>query len=158
MQSKDAATKGKLQLQHALGLGHQPNVIPQQEAKILSELREVHIGWHPVGGFSGKWFAEKTGLGKKITEKINHYPDPTQHWAVLVGEYAHELWMVWAWLSTFKVCVTETVMQDEHLDVIYINEKVKREDWHTFEVGKTNFNDEALRQTGMSHFNDRFHI
>jgi hypothetical protein len=32
--------------------------------------------------------------------------------------------------------------------VIYINEKVKLEEWHTFEVGKTRFNDEALRQAG----------
>ena len=38
--------------------------------------------------------------------------------------------------------------QDEHLDVIYINEKVAMEGWHTFEVGKTAFNDEALRQAG----------
>jgi hypothetical protein len=29
-----------------------------------------------------------------ITDKINRYPDPTQHWAVLVGDYAHQLWMV----------------------------------------------------------------
>lgn len=29
-----------------------------------------------------------------ITEKIHKYPDPTQHWAVLVGDYCHELWMV----------------------------------------------------------------
>lgn len=42
-------------------------------------------------------------------------------------------------LRTFK---------DEHLDVIYINEKIKRDEWHTFEVGKTRFNDEALRQAG----------
>lgn len=39
-------------------------------------------------------------------------------------------------------------MQDEHLDVIYINEEVDREEWHTFEVGRTRFNDEALRRTG----------
>jgi len=32
--------------------------------------------------------------------------------------------------------------------VIYINEKVNMEEWHTFEVGKTAFNDEALRQAG----------
>jgi hypothetical protein len=32
--------------------------------------------------------------------------------------------------------------------VIYINGKINREEWHTFEVGKTKFNDEALRQTG----------
>ncbi|OCL06675.1 hypothetical protein AOQ84DRAFT_296531, partial [Glonium stellatum] len=127
---KDEALKGKLVLEHSLGLGHKPNVIPPDEARIDEEPRTVEIGWHPVGGLGGKWFAEKTGLGKMITEKINKYPDPTQHWAVLVDGYCHELWM------------------DEHLDVIYINEKVNGEEWHTFEVGKTRFNDEALRQAG----------
>lgn len=92
---KDELLKGKLVLEHSLGLGHKPNVIPPGEADISGEPRIVEIGWHPVGGFGGKWFAEKTGLGKKITEKINNYPDPTQHWAVLVEEYCHELWMVW---------------------------------------------------------------
>jgi len=81
-------------LEHSLGLGHQPNVIPPGMANIHGEYRKVEIGWHPVAGFAGKWFAEQTGLGKKITEKISKYPDPTQHWAVLVGEYCHELWMV----------------------------------------------------------------
>jgi len=37
---------------------------------------------------------------------------------------------------------------DEHLNVIYINEVIKREEWHTFVVGKTRFTDEALRQAG----------
>jgi len=105
-------------------------VIPPGEVDISGEPRIVEIGWHPVGGFAGTWFAEKTGLGKKITEKVHKYPDPTQHWAVLVGGFAHELWM------------------DEHLDIIYINEKVNREEWHTFEVGRSRFNDEALRQAG----------
>ncbi|CAI4211286.1 unnamed protein product [Parascedosporium putredinis] len=46
--------------------------------------------------------------------------------------------------------------QDEKLDVIYINGKVNREEWHTFEVGRTRFNDEALRQAGeMVIFNMR---
>ncbi len=81
-------------LEHSLGLGHQPNVIPPGEANVNGEERTVKIGWHPVAGFAGKWFAEKTGLGKLITEKIHKYPDPTQHWAVLVGDYVHELWMV----------------------------------------------------------------
>ncbi|KFX91571.1 hypothetical protein O988_07689 [Pseudogymnoascus sp. VKM F-3808] len=125
---KEGALKGKLALEHSLGLGHKPNVIPPGEANINGELRTVQIGWHPVGGLGGKWFAEKTGLGKKITEKINKYPDPTQHWAVLVGGYCHELWM------------------DENFDVIYINEEVVKDEWHTYEVGTTRFNDEALRQ------------
>jgi hypothetical protein len=122
--------KGKLALEHALGLGAKPNVIPPGEARIDADLRTVEIGWHPVAGMGGKWLAEKSGLGKSITKHIGKYPDPTQHWAVLVGEYIHELWM------------------DEHLDVIYINEKLDRAQWHTFEVGKTRFTDEALRQAG----------
>ncbi|OIW22847.1 hypothetical protein CONLIGDRAFT_586707 [Coniochaeta ligniaria NRRL 30616] len=127
---KDKLLEGKLVVEHSLGLGHRPNVIPPAEANIHAEQRPVEIGWHPVAGFAGKWFAEQTGLGKKIAEKVNKYPDPTQHWAVLVGDYCHELWM------------------DEHLNVIYVNEKINREEWHTFEVGKTTFNDEALRQAG----------
>jgi hypothetical protein len=87
-------TKSKIVIEQSLGLGHKPNAIPPGEANINGEHRLVEIGWHPVGGLGGKWFAEKTGLGKKITESIKHYPDPTQHWAVLVGDYAHELWMV----------------------------------------------------------------
>jgi hypothetical protein len=83
-----------------------------------------------VGGFAGKWFAEKTGLGKIITEKINKYPDPTQHWAVLVGGYAHQLWM------------------DENFDIIYTNAQVDPKEWQTFQVGETRFNDDALRRTG----------
>ncbi|ERS97491.1 hypothetical protein HMPREF1624_05659 [Sporothrix schenckii ATCC 58251] len=130
--------KSKLKLQHSLGLGARPNAIPPADAQIHGPERTVRLGWHPVAGLAGKWFAEKTGLGKLITEKVHHYPDPTQHWAVLVGDYCHELWM------------------DEHLDVIYINETVVAGDWHTFEVGKTHFNDEALRQAGeMVIFNMR---
>lgn len=57
-------------------------------------MRTVEIGWHPVVGFAGKWFAEQTMLGKKIAKEVGKYPDPTQHWAVLVGDYCHQLWMV----------------------------------------------------------------
>jgi hypothetical protein len=91
---RDEYLKGKLTVEHAAGLGPKPNVIPHGEINITGEPRPVEIGWHPVAGLAGKWFAEKTGLGKLITEKINNYPDPTQHWAVLVGDYCHELWMV----------------------------------------------------------------
>ncbi|EFX00122.1 hypothetical protein CMQ_7124 [Grosmannia clavigera kw1407] len=138
-QAGDGLLKGKLKLEHSLGLGQKPNVIPAGEAQIHSnEERVVEIGWHPVAGLAGKWFAEKTGLGRLITEKINKYPDPTQHWAVLVGGYVHQLWM------------------DESLDVIYINEELKHDEWHTYEVGKTRFNDEAIRQAGeMVIFNMR---
>ncbi|KXT16667.1 hypothetical protein AC579_8044 [Pseudocercospora musae] len=122
------ASDAKLQLQKAAGLGGRPDVVPDGEALVSGEPRTVELGWHPVAGATGKWFAEKTIIGKQITERIGKYPDPTQHWAVIVGDYVHQLWM------------------DENLDVIYINEKLKREDWHIFEVGKTRFNDQALRE------------
>lgn len=77
-----------------LGLGKTPNVIPPGEVKIDGEPRRVELGWHPVAGPAGKWFAEQTRLGKMITEEIHKSPDPTQHWAVLVGDYVHQLWMV----------------------------------------------------------------
>ncbi|KAK3689150.1 hypothetical protein B0T22DRAFT_513309 [Podospora appendiculata] len=131
---KDEVLKGKIKLQQSLqqslGLGQKPPAIPPGEPNFNAEHRLVEIGWHPVAGFAGKWFAEETGLGKMITEKVNRYPDPTQHWAVLVGDYCHQLWM------------------DEHLDVIYINEKINRDEWHTFEIGKTRFNDQALLHAG----------
>ncbi|KAH8666946.1 hypothetical protein BX600DRAFT_462930 [Xylariales sp. PMI_506] len=122
--------KGKHKLEKSLGLGQTPSVIPDGEINISGSPRMVEIGWHPVAGLAGKWFAEKTGLGKMITDGVNHFPDPTQHWAVLVGDYCHQLWM------------------DEKLDVIYTNGKIVREEWHTYEVGKTRFNDEALKQAG----------
>lgn len=128
VKGEEQLLKGALSLKHSLGLGHKPNVIPPGEAAIDGELRTVEIGWHPVPG--AKWLAEKSGLGNVITREIGKYPDPSQHWGVLVGEYVHELWM------------------DEELDVIYINEVLIREDWQTFEVGKTRFTDEALRQAG----------
>ncbi|KND91807.1 hypothetical protein TOPH_03482 [Tolypocladium ophioglossoides CBS 100239] len=125
-------TKGELALKHAVGLGHQPNAVPLADPVLNGPPRLVEVGWHPIGGLAGKWFAEETGLGKMITDRINKYPDPTQHWAVLVGEYAHQLWM------------------DEDFHVIYTNEKIKREEWRTFQVGETRFNDDATRRAGES--------
>ena len=88
--------KGKLALQQALGLGAKPNVIPPGEARVDAELRLVEIGWHPVAGMGGKWLAEKSGIGKKITASIGKYPDPTQHvslssLSLLVGVESMEL-------------------------------------------------------------------
>ncbi|KAF5025383.1 hypothetical protein F66182_2548 [Fusarium sp. NRRL 66182] len=92
--SKKNLNKGELALKHAVGLGQKPNAVPLTQPLVDGPLRPVEVGWHPLGGFAGKWFAEETGLGKLITEKVNKYPDPTQHWAVLVGDYAHQLWML----------------------------------------------------------------
>jgi hypothetical protein len=89
--SEEGFIKGKIALQQSIGLGHKPNTVPPGEARVDAELRNVEIGWHPVAGMGGKWLAERTGLGRKITASIGKYPDPTQHWAVLVGDFAHQL-------------------------------------------------------------------
>ncbi|KAI8947474.1 hypothetical protein F4801DRAFT_560581 [Xylaria longipes] len=132
---REEIVKGKLHVEHALGLGHQPNVVPPGEPGLVVDNRTVVIGWHPVPG--GGWLAE-TALGQLVSKKINNYPDPTQHWAILVGDYCHQLWM------------------DEDLDIIYINDRRDQHEWTTYEVGKTKLNDEALRQAGeMVIFNMR---
>ncbi|EKD17667.1 uncharacterized protein L3040_003549 [Drepanopeziza brunnea f. sp. 'multigermtubi'] len=118
--------KGKTGLEHSLGLGATPNVIPPGEARVDGKLRTVEIGWHPMAVMGGKWLAEQSG--KIVAKNIGKYPDPTQHWAVLVGGYIHQLWM------------------DEKLCIIYNNDKLDRPQWKTFEVGKTRFTDEAVRQ------------
>jgi len=89
--------KGRSAFEHSLGLGQTPSVIPPGEVEITGEPRVVEIGWHPVAGLAGKWFAESTGLGKMVKDSIHKFPDPTQHWAVLVGDYCHQLWMVGSW-------------------------------------------------------------
>lgn len=89
--SEEGYVKGKIALQKGIGLGAKPNTIPPGEARLDADLRPVEIGWHPVAGMGGKWLAEQTGLGRKITASIGKYPDPTQHWAVLVGDFAHQL-------------------------------------------------------------------
>lgn len=44
--------------------------------------------------------------------------------------------------------VTCCASKDENFDVIYTNEKIKREEWRTFQVGETRFNDDATRRAG----------
>lgn len=78
---QEGLLKSKMSFEHKLGLGHQPNVIPTGTPDIKGDPRPIEIGWHPVAGFAGKWFSEKTGLGRLITARTNKCPDPTQHWA-----------------------------------------------------------------------------
>jgi hypothetical protein len=44
--------------------------------------------------------------------------------------------------------LTDCSIKDESLDVIYTNAKINRDEWHTYEVGKSRFNDSALKQAG----------
>jgi hypothetical protein len=92
--TKRQASEAQKDLKKSVGLGHKPNVVPRGKGDINGEPRTIELGWHPVAGATGKWFAQKTFVGRGITEKVGKYPDPTQHWAVIVGDYVHQLWMV----------------------------------------------------------------
>lgn len=46
------------------------------------------------------------------------------------------------------------MFQDENFDVIYTNEKIRREEWRTFEVGQTRFNDYAIKHAGEWYHTD----
>lgn len=81
-------------LKHAVGAGKKCNHVPEINPEFDAAPRTIEIGWHPLGGSAGKWIAERTKLGRIIKAKINELPDPSQHWAVIVGDYAHQLWIV----------------------------------------------------------------
>ena len=84
-------------------LGARPSVIPEDGSSIPASgsvaRRVVNLGTHHVGG---KWasiaenIVKGTILGpSSITVPSNsdalRVPDPTFHWAVIVGDYYHEL-------------------------------------------------------------------
>ena len=63
--------------------------------------------------------------------KFQNIPNPTHHWAVLVGDYIHEL------------------NADSSMNVVYQNYRYDAgELWFSKEIGTTRFNDEALRVAG----------
>jgi hypothetical protein len=70
---KSEMNDAKKSLQKSVGLGHRPDVVPAGPASINSEQRKVEIGWHPVAGGAGKWFADSI-IGTKIQERTKNYP------------------------------------------------------------------------------------
>jgi hypothetical protein len=164
-QCSTLGTAGLVKGTHALGLGKKPNCIPPGRVG-RCDPRPVMLGCKPVP-IVGKWLSDKKGIGKLITQGVDNLadsPDPTQHWAILVGDYVHELWMVrWpfappsqtptakVWCDAVCVCGWLTFRQDENFDIIYMNEPIKKSGkWQTFDVGATMFNDEAVREAGAS--------
>jgi hypothetical protein len=70
---KSEISDAKKSLQKTVGLGHKPNVVPDGPASINGDPRKVEIGWHPVAGSAGKWFADSI-IGAKIQERTKNYP------------------------------------------------------------------------------------
>lgn len=95
----DMLSKVQSALAGIIGLGALPSIIPPgREHRHCLRKRPVYIAWHPVADNIGVLFAEHTRLGQAITREMGEFPDPTNHWAVIVGDndtdYYHELWMV----------------------------------------------------------------
>ena len=70
---KSEISDAKKSLQKSAGLGHRPNVVPDGPASINGEPRKVELGWHPVAGSAGKWFADSI-IGTQIQERTKNYP------------------------------------------------------------------------------------
>ncbi|KAF5603937.1 1-acyldihydroxyacetone-phosphate reductase [Fusarium subglutinans] len=121
-------------------LGKQENVVPHATPDKHGPLRDVHLGSHPVGGVLSKLIGSAISHQVSVSPSLisqNPAPDPTHHWAVIVGEYYHELG------------------GDRDLKVIYNNGKTSDQTalgaWQKpFWIGKTTFNDEAIRQAVLS--------
>ncbi|KNB02997.1 hypothetical protein FOXG_05610 [Fusarium oxysporum f. sp. lycopersici 4287] len=125
---KKNLNKGEIALKHAVGLGSQPNVVPVTQPVVDGPRRPVEVGMASLSAAS----PEKC-IG-----------------AVLVGDYAHQLWMVSLSIRPLEMRFGAHVEQDENFDVIYTNAKIERDEWRTFPVGETRFNDDALRRAGES--------
>lgn len=116
-----------------VGLGKKPNAIPPGPARRNDTPRKIILGWHPVGGVGGQVFEKMTMPldGLSMVTQLANTPNPTHHWAVLVGDYIHEL------------------NADTSFDVVYQNYRFDAgELWFSKEIGTTRFNDEALRLAG----------
>ncbi|KLO13382.1 hypothetical protein SCHPADRAFT_928563 [Schizopora paradoxa] len=114
------------------------DAVSRDFVKGVGELKDkaaglVILGWHPVGGVGGKLFEQIVTPLEMIAlaSKYKDVPNPTHHWAVLVGDYIHEL------------------NADTSLDVVYQNYRYNTgELWYSKEIGTTRFSDEALRIAG----------
>ena len=73
---KSEMNDAKKSLQKTAGLGHRPDVVPPGPGSVNSDPRKVEIGWHPVAGGAGKWFADSI-IGAKIQERTKNYPGLT---------------------------------------------------------------------------------
>jgi hypothetical protein len=118
--------------------GKQENVIPPAAPSKSDAPREVLLGSHAVGGMIAKLIGAVTSphvAVQPIFVSSNPAPDPTHHWAILVGDYYHELG------------------GDVDFKILYNNDKTSAQTffgaWQKpIVIGKTTFNDEAIRQAG----------
>ncbi|KAF7531316.1 hypothetical protein G7054_g8986 [Neopestalotiopsis clavispora] len=127
------------ELQENLDIGKAPNVIPSDAPRYDMPPREVVISSHPV--VAGAY----TQALKRYSGDLDEVPDPAYHWAVVVGNYWHEL------------SAGPGKSGDGELNSLincYQNGQVGSTKWKGyswskfFVVSTTRYNDEAIRQAG----------
>ncbi|EMD38597.1 hypothetical protein CERSUDRAFT_113779 [Gelatoporia subvermispora B] len=110
------------------------NVVPYETPRRDDEPRKVYVACAPMDinqrllGDNADFiatFAERLGLEAP--------PNPTFHWAVIVGDYVHEL----------------DYDDTRHRCILYQTQKYVPKEWRINEVGTTRFSDYAIVEAGQ---------
>jgi hypothetical protein len=115
------------------------DAIPNGDLIYDAPERQVCICSTPAFGIVGEglqMIADLSGLSGEL--KKGDFPDPTQHWGVLVDNYYHEL-------------AAGRNKQNMQVQMIYRNGKKENMQgkWNIVSVGTTHFNDTAIKKAGM---------
>ncbi|KZV74749.1 hypothetical protein PENSPDRAFT_681708 [Peniophora sp. CONT] len=123
-----------------LGFFAENDVVPRAAISTNDPLRAVTIGCHPAGVGLGE--IAKDALEKAEKEAGRNYLDPTYHWAVMVGDYYHEL-NPKGLSGGFLYMEIQNGYQNGRID----DGKV----WtHQVQVGFTKYNDAAIVAAGKA--------
>ncbi len=142
-------------LRDAFDIGQAKNIIPTNEAPRTGLApRKVYIVTHPLPVFLNKVFIhEMSGFLKDIGDAVSHssamgqykdkpFPNPAYHWAVVVGDYEHEL------------------NADRSLEIWYQHKRISPStkhpgqlvsegtEWEVYPAGETKYNDQAIQIAG----------
>jgi hypothetical protein len=109
------------------------NKVPTGASSRNETPRQVYIGCSPME-INEKIMGDLVDITGKIIAATGRIPppNPTFHWAVLVGDYVHEL------------------SYDTNYFNYYENKSVKEGEFRLYPVGVTRFNDQATNEEGMS--------
>lgn len=119
------------------------NIIPDAKSSINADARDVYLVSRVVqgdrlGNFVGlieKYYGSvvKAIWTAGLSVALDDAPDPTHHWAVVTGDYLHQLDAYPNWNN------------------YYLNERFSESaGWTKYKIGVTNFNDIAVRNAGTA--------
>lgn len=107
-------------------------VIPSDGPRKDDSPRKVTLVSRPVAGAAGRIFEQifpPLNSLQKFT-LLSGTPNPTHHWAIVVGDYVHELNLV------------------GNSNIVYRNSRYEAKLWNQNEHGTTRYNDWAIQLAG----------